>query len=60
MILGETSGDLTVAAMSPTRFAPSFRARVLEPGLRSMTGPSFSDGRLFVRNLKQIVALQPK
>ena len=59
-ILGETSGELTVAQMSPRRFVPSFRVRVLEPEVRSMTGPSFSDGRLFVRNLKQIVALQPK
>jgi outer membrane protein assembly factor BamB len=60
VILGETTGELTVAAMSPTRFVPSFRARVLEPELRSMTGPSFSDGRVYVRNLKQIAALQPR
>jgi outer membrane protein assembly factor BamB len=58
VMLGQESGELLVAAISPDGFKARRRANVLEPGTRAVTGPSFADGRLYVRNLRQIVALR--
>jgi outer membrane protein assembly factor BamB len=58
LFLHQDSGELQVATVTPEAFTVHGRARVLTPGVRAVTGPSFADGRLFVRNLKEIVALQ--
>ena len=58
LFLSQDSGELQVAAVTPDAFSVQGRARVLTPGVRAVTGPSFADGRLFVRNLKEVVALQ--
>jgi outer membrane protein assembly factor BamB len=58
VILGQESGQLHIADISPRGFTERQRARVLNEGTRAVTGPSFSDGRLYVRNLKEIVALR--
>jgi outer membrane protein assembly factor BamB len=58
VFLSQDSGEIQLAWLTPKAFAAQFRARVLTPGVRAVTGPSFSDGRLFVRNLKEIVALR--
>ena len=58
LFLSQDSGELQVAAVTPEAFTVQGRARVLTPGVRAVTGPSFADGRLFVRNLKEIVAIQ--
>jgi outer membrane protein assembly factor BamB len=60
LFLHQESGELQLATMTPEAFRVQGRARVLTPGVRAVTGPSFSEGRLFVRNLKEIVALQMK
>ena len=58
LFLSQDSGELQIADVSPDAFAGQPRVRVLTPGVRAVTGPSFADGRLFVRNLKEIVAIQ--
>ena len=58
LFLHQDSGELQVGTVTPEAFKVQGRARVLTPGVRAVTGPSFADGRLFVRNLKEIVALQ--
>ena len=58
VFLSQDSGEIQVAPLTPKAFAAQGRVRVLTPGVRAVTGPSFADGRLFVRNLKEIVALQ--
>jgi outer membrane protein assembly factor BamB len=58
VILGQDSGELRIASVSPQAFTLRHRARVLEADTRAVTGPSFAGGRLFVRNLKEIRALR--
>jgi outer membrane protein assembly factor BamB len=58
VILGQESGELQIADVSPRGFTSRQRVRVLADGTRAVTGPSFADGRLYVRNLKEIVVLR--
>ena len=58
VVLGQDSGELLIATVSPAAFTLRHRARVLETGIRAVTGPSFAGGRLYVRNLKEITALR--
>jgi outer membrane protein assembly factor BamB len=60
IVLSADSGDLQIAPISASGFKASHRARVLEPGVTAVTGPSFANGRIYVRNLKEIVALRLK
>jgi outer membrane protein assembly factor BamB len=57
-LLGQTSGELRLVGASPDGYTESFRTRVFTPDVTSVTGPSFADGRLYARNLKEIVALE--
>lgn len=56
-VLGNGTGELQFVRMIPDRFELLLRQRVLEPDVRAVTGPSYAEGRLYVRNLTQIVAL---
>ena len=58
VVLGQESGELLIADVSPKGFALRHRMRVLEAGTRAVTGPSFANQTLYVRNLKEIVALR--
>ena len=58
ILLGQDSGELQIASVSPAGFTLRRRAVVLEAGIRAVTGPSFADGRLHLRNLKEIVAVR--
>jgi outer membrane protein assembly factor BamB len=58
VVLGQDSGEMIVADISPERFAVRQRLKVLQEGTRAVTGPSFDAGRLYVRNLREIVALR--
>lgn len=60
VFLSQESGEVQVATVTPDGFALRHRARVMDDGVRAVTGPSYADGRLFVRNLKEIVALRLK
>ena len=57
VILSQDSGELQIASVSGDAFTLRRRSRALAPDTRAVTGPSFADGRLYVRNLKEIVAL---
>jgi hypothetical protein len=58
VVVNDTSGQMIVADISPERFAQRARLQVLQDGVRAVTGASFADGRLFVRNLREIVAVR--
>jgi outer membrane protein assembly factor BamB len=58
VLLSQETGELQMASISPKEFVRTYSARVLESGARAVTGPSFANGRLYVRNLKEIVALR--
>ena len=58
VMLSDNSGELTIADFSPEKFALRHRLRVLQDGVRAVTGPSFADGRFYVRNLREIVAFR--
>jgi outer membrane protein assembly factor BamB len=58
VILGQDSGELQIARVSPDAFTLRHRMPVLEAGMRAVTGPSFANGHLYLRNLKEIVALR--
>jgi outer membrane protein assembly factor BamB len=60
VFLSQESGEIHVATVTPDGFTSRHRARVMDAGVRAVTGPSYADGRLFVRNLKEIVALRLK
>ena len=57
LILGAESGDLRVGRVSPRGYEERLKAPVLQAGAMSFTGPAFVGGRLFIRNLEEIVAL---
>ena len=56
-VLGRSSGDLHVVAASPAAYTEITRTTVLTPGATSMTGPTVTGNRVFVRNSEEIVAL---
>jgi outer membrane protein assembly factor BamB len=56
LVLGQTSGDLRVVRISPERYDEVSRTRVLTPEVVSVTGPSVANGRIFIRNLREIAA----
>jgi outer membrane protein assembly factor BamB len=58
IVLGHESGQLVIADVSPKGFTPRRRLGVLPEGVRAVTGPSFDAGRIYVRNLREIVALR--
>ena len=57
VVLGEQSGLLRVVEASPEAFHQVAEARVFNAGAQSSTGPSYADGRVFVRNVEEMVAL---
>jgi outer membrane protein assembly factor BamB len=58
VLLGQDIGELQIASVTPAAFTLRQRAHVFEAAARAVTGPSFAGGRLYVRNLKEIVALR--
>ena len=56
LVLGLTTGDLRIVRATPEGYSERTRARVFAPDVVSVTGPSLADGRLFVRNIKEIAA----
>ena len=58
VVLSDNSGEMIVADLSPQKFTPRHRLRVLQDGVRAVTGASFADGRFYVRNLREIVAIR--
>jgi outer membrane protein assembly factor BamB len=58
VLLGDGSGEMVIADVSPEKFTMRHRLRVLSDGVRAVTGASFADGRFYVRNLRELVAVR--
>jgi outer membrane protein assembly factor BamB len=58
LILGAESGELRIGRASPAAYEERLRVPVFNAGATSVTGPSFANGRVFLRNLEEIVALE--
>jgi outer membrane protein assembly factor BamB len=58
LILGAESGELRVGKASPRGFEERLKAPVFNAGATSVTGPSFAEGRVFLRNVEELVALE--
>jgi outer membrane protein assembly factor BamB len=58
VLVGRTSGELRVAEASPHGYREKLRRPVFNPGAVSITGPSWAGGRLYLRNLEEMVALE--
>ena len=58
IVLSDNSGEMIIADLSPQKFAARHRLKVLQDGVRAVTGASFADGRFYVRNLQEVVALR--
>ncbi len=57
LILGAESGDLRVGRVSPRGHEERLKVPVFQAGAMSVTGPAFAAGRVFLRNLEELVAL---
>jgi outer membrane protein assembly factor BamB len=57
LILGADSGELRLARVSPRGYEERLKVPVFNAGATSVTGPAFAGGRLFLRNLEEVVAL---
>ena len=60
VLMSESTGLLRLVAADPTSFREIARLQVLKPGARTQTPPSFAAGRIFVRNLDEVVAVEVK
>lgn len=58
--LGEQSGELRVAKASPAGYEQRVKIAVFNAGATSTTTPSFAGGRVLLRNVEEIVALELK
>jgi hypothetical protein len=58
VVLGELSGILRVAEAGPAAYRELARATAFNAGAQSSTGPSYADGRIFVRNVEEMVAYE--
>ena len=56
LVLSQTTGDLRIVRAVPDGYSERTRTRVFTPDVVSVTGPSIADGRVFVRNIKEIAA----
>lgn len=57
VMLSESSGFVRLISASPAGYDERARLQVLKPGARTFTPPSFADGKIFVRNLEEVVAI---
>jgi hypothetical protein len=56
-MLSRFSGELRVVRASPEGYSELLTTTVFTAGATSITGPSVSGGRVFLRNVEEIVAL---
>ena len=60
VILGDQSGDLRIAQVSGRGYRERLKTPVFNAGATSATTPSFARGRIYLRNVEEIVALELK
>ena len=58
VVLGEQSGVLRVAEAAAGGYRELARAAAFNAGAQSTTGPSYAGGRIFVRNVEEMVAYE--
>lgn len=58
VVLGETSGNLHVAEATPAGFREKVKLPAFNAGATTVTGPSFGDGLLLLRNVEEMVAFE--
>jgi outer membrane protein assembly factor BamB len=58
LILGAESGELRVGRATSKGYQERLKAPVFNAGATSVTGPSFAGGRVFLRNVEELVALE--
>jgi outer membrane protein assembly factor BamB len=58
--LGERSGELRIVAASASGYRQRLQSAVFNAGAMSWTTPSFAHGRILLRNVEEIVALEAK
>jgi outer membrane protein assembly factor BamB len=58
VVLGESSGNLHVAEATEAGFREKVKLPVFNAGAASVTGPSFGDGLLLLRNVEEMVAFE--
>jgi outer membrane protein assembly factor BamB len=58
VLLGEQSGDLRIVEASPEGYRERVKKSLFNAGAASSTGPSFAGGRLLLRNVEEMVALE--
>jgi outer membrane protein assembly factor BamB len=58
VVLGESSGDLRVAEATPAGYREKLKTSVFNPGATSFTGPTWAGGRVYLRNVEELVALE--
>jgi outer membrane protein assembly factor BamB len=56
VVLGDQSGLLRLADAAPAAYHELARTPAFNAGAQSTTGPSFAGGRIFVRNVEEMVA----
>ena len=56
LVLSRGSGNLHLVNASPAGFSEVFQAPVFTPGATSITGPSVTGNRVFLRNVEEIAA----
>lgn len=60
VVLSEASGFLRLVAADPTRYRELTRLQVFRPGARTVVPPTVAGGRIYVRNLEEVVAVEVK
>ena len=58
VVLGDGSGEMVIADINPQKFVLRHRLKVLSDGIRAVTGASFADGRFYLRNLREVIAVR--
>ena len=58
VVLSESAGLLRLVAADPSGYRELANVQVLRPGARTGTPPSLAGGRIFVRNLDELVAVE--
>jgi outer membrane protein assembly factor BamB len=57
VVLSESSGLVRLVAADPASYRELARVQALTPGARTSTPPAVAGGRIFVRNLEEVVAI---
>lgn len=57
-LVGERSGNFHLVEATPEGFREKLKARVFNPGARSLTGPEFVGGRFLLRNVEEMVMFE--